>query len=189
MMNATAFILAGGQSRRFGEDKALYEVEGKPLIQRPIDCLSGRFSTVSIIAKDPAAYQSLGVPVVEDVHSPQTPLVGVLSGLDAAPTEWSFFLACDMPSMTPDVVEALWQARDASGSWTPEAVVPITNHGPQPLAAFYSTDGLPALRQAIDEKQSMKDWLSALRVRTVRFEDEAPFRNVNRKEDLSSVRT
>lgn len=186
-MDATAYVLAGGQSRRFGENKALYEVGGRPLIQRPIDCLSGLFSTVSIIAKKPALYQSFEVPVVEDVHPQQMPHVGVLSGLEAAETRWSVFLACDMPSMTPDVIEALGAARDSAGSRTPQAVVPVTEHGPQPLAAFYSTDGLGALRQSIREERSMKGWLADLRVRTVPFEDETPFRNVNRKEDLTSL--
>jgi molybdopterin-guanine dinucleotide biosynthesis protein A len=188
MIHATAYVLAGGQSRRFGEDdKALYEVDGVPLIQRPIDCLSGLFPSVSIIAKDPAAYRSLGVPVVEDAHPQQMPHVGVLTGLEAAETTWSFFLACDMPLMTPAVIEVLWGAREGAEAERPQAVVPVTDHGPQPLAAFYSTDGLNALRQAIQEEWSMKGWLSELRVRTVRFEDKTPFRNVNRKSDLAGA--
>jgi molybdopterin-guanine dinucleotide biosynthesis protein A len=186
-MNVTGYVLAGGQSRRFGEDKALYEIDRGPLIQRSIDCLSICCTSVSIIAKDPAKYRSLEVPVLEDVHPQQMPHVGVLTGLEAAETRWSVFLACDMPSMTVDVLETLWGARESSEGQPPQAVVPVTDHGPQPLAAFYSTDALPALRQAIDEERSMKDWLSDLRVRTLRFEDEAPFRNVNRKEDLSSL--
>lgn len=188
-MNATAYVLAGGQSRRFGEeDKAFYEVDGRPLIQRPIDCLTGCFSSVSIIAKDPAPYRSLGVPVLEDAHSQQMPHVGVLTGLRAAETTWSFFLACDMPAMTAEVVRALWQARDPQPDGrTLQAVVPVTDYGPQPLAAFYSTDGLDSLRRAIREEWSLKGWLSEVHVRTVRFEDEALFRNVNRKEDLPSL--
>lgn len=188
-MNATAYVLAGGQSRRFGEDKALYEVGGRPLIQRPIKCLSRCFSSVSIVAKDPAPYRSLGVPVLKDVYAQQMPHVGILTGLERAETAWSFFLACDMPLMTREVVTALWQARDSqSGSRTPQAVVPETEHGFQPLAAFYSTEGLDALRRAIQEERSMKGWLSELRIRTVPFDDETPFRNVNRKEDLRFVR-
>ncbi len=188
-MNATAYVLAGGRSRRFGEDKALYEVGGTPLIQRPIECLSQRFPSVSIITKEPDRYRSLGVPVVEDVHSQQTPLVGVLTGLEAAETTWSVFLACDMPSMTPEVMTELGRGCDAqAGGPMPQAVVPVTEHGPQPLAAFYSTDGLNALRQSIREERSMKGWLADLRVRTVPFEDETPFRNVNRKDDLRFLR-
>ncbi len=183
-MNVTGFVLAGGQSRRFGEDKALYEVEGAPLIQRPIDCLLTCCSSVLVIAKAPDDYRSLGVPVVTDAHSQQMPHVGVLTGLEATETTWSVFLACDMPSMTVDAIEMLWAARDSGGARAPQAVVPVTDHGPQPLAAFYSTDARSALRQAIREEWSMKGWLSELRVRTVRFEDETPFRNVNRKEDL-----
>jgi molybdopterin-guanine dinucleotide biosynthesis protein A len=36
-MNFSAVILAGGQSRRIGRDKAWLPVDGQPLLLRPID--------------------------------------------------------------------------------------------------------------------------------------------------------
>lgn len=189
VIDAEAFIPAGGQSRRFGEDKALHEVDGTPLIQRPIDCLRRVFDSVRIIAKEPAVYEGLGVPVLEDLSPKQLPLVGILTGLKASNTSWNFFLACDMPSMTTDVIRRL--ARSllmADGNGDPvTAVVPETPSGRQPLAAFYSASGIDSLRTAIEEEWSMKAWLEHVRVRTVHFEDDTPFENVNRKGDLPTT--
>jgi len=38
-MKLIAAVLAGGKSRRFGEDKLLFEINGKPLILHTIDRL------------------------------------------------------------------------------------------------------------------------------------------------------
>lgn len=186
VLDAESFIPAGGQSRRFGEDKALHRIDGTPLIQRPIDGLSRLFDSVRIIAKEPSTYEGLDVPVLEDCSPKQLPLVGILTGLEASGTDWNFFLACDMPSMTADVIRRLARSlRMADGNGDPvTAVVPVTPSGRQPLSAFYSTNGLDSLQTAIEEEWSMKAWLEHVRVRTVHFEDDTPFENVNRKADL-----
>ena len=111
ILDASGFVLAGGQSNRFGEDKALFTVNGKPLIQRPIACLMGLVSSLAIIAKEPDRYSALGIPVVEDGYPQRMPHVGVLTGLETAESPWSVFLACDMPSITPDEIRTLYEAR------------------------------------------------------------------------------
>ena len=185
LLEATGYVLAGGESRRFGEDKALYTVDGEPLIQRPIACLEALCASVSIVAKHPATYAPFGMSVVEDGYDQQMPHVGVLTGLEAAETDWSIFLACDMPSITPDVVRTLYEARvgDEDGA-SVQAVVPETPSGVHPLAAWYHQSAAEALRTAIAEEWSLRGWLSEISTRVVSFEDEEPFRNVNRKEDL-----
>ncbi len=183
-LDATGFVLAGGESRRFGEDKALYTVDGAPLIQRPIECLASLCPTVSIIAKQPSTYAPFGVPVVEDAYPQRMPHVGILTGLEAAEMDWSVFLACDMPSITPGVVRTLFAAREASDGALVQAVVPETPSGVHPLAGCYHRSAIEALRTAIEEEWALHDWLSEIETRVVSFEEEEPFRNVNRKEDL-----
>jgi len=184
-LKATGFVLAGGESRRFGEDKALFSVNGEPLIQRPLACLTALFPSVAIIAKRPSAYAAFEVPVVEDAYQQRMPHVGVLTGLEAAETAWSVFLACDMPSMTPHVVRTLYEARGSEDGTEPvQAVVPETPNGVHPLAACYHRNATDALRQAIEEEWALREWLSEISTRVVFFEEEEPFRNVNRKSDL-----
>jgi molybdopterin-guanine dinucleotide biosynthesis protein A len=182
---ATGFVLAGGESRRFGEDKALFAVNGEPLIGRPLACLTALVPSVAIVAKDPSAYASVGVPVVEDAFPHRMPHVGLLTGLAAAETAWSVFLACDMPSMTPDVVRTLYEAREPEDRSEPvQAVVPESPSGVHPLAGWYHRSAIDALRRAIEEERSLRGWLSEMSTRVVPFEEDEPFRNVNRKSDL-----
>lgn len=182
---ATGFVLAGGKSRRFGDDKAFYEIDGAPLLQRPLGCLTALFPSVAIVAKHPPRYAAFGVPVVADDHPRPMPHVGVMAGLEAAETAWSVVLACDMPSITPAVVRTLYEARGAEDAETSvEAVVPETPSGVHPLVGCYHRSVTGALRRAIEHEWSLRGWLSELSTRVVPFEDEEPFRNVNRKSDL-----
>ena len=82
-----AYVLAGGFSRRFGENKALFPYRGQPLIQYPLDILRGLCRPVKIVAKDTAPYAEFGVPVLADALDQQSPLVGIWSGLDDSPTK------------------------------------------------------------------------------------------------------
>jgi molybdopterin-guanine dinucleotide biosynthesis protein A len=182
---ATGFVLAGGKSRRFGEDKALFPVNGEPLIRRPVACLTALAPSVAIVAKHPSTYAALDVPVEKDAYPQQMPHVGILTGLGAAETAWSIFLACDMPAMTPAVVRTLYEAR-GSGEETVavQAVVAESPSGVHPLVGCYHRAAMKTLRRAIDNEWSLRKGLSALNTRVVSFGDEGPFRNVNRKSDL-----
>lgn len=182
---ATGFVLAGGASRRFGEDKALYPVNDEPLIRRPLTCLTALFPAVAIIAKHPPTYAAFDVPVLEDASPQRMPHVGILTGLEVAETAWSVFLACDMPSVTPDVVRMLYEARGSEGGTeSVQAVVPETPSGVHPLAGCYHRSAMDTLRTAIEFEWSLRGWLSEMSTRVVSFEEEEPFRNVNRKSDL-----
>lgn len=183
--DATGFILAGGKSRRFGEDKALFTLDGEALITRPLACLNDLLPSVAVIAKHPPAYAGFGVPVLADTHARQMPHVGVLTGLEAAETGWSVFLACDMPSITTEVVRTLLDARASDdGAGPPAAVVPETPGGVHPLAGCYHRRALPMLRAAIENEWSLRRWVSEMSTRIVSFDADEPFRNVNRKSDL-----
>ena len=56
----------------------------------------------------------------------------LVSALAAAETEWVLAVAADMPHLEPEIIRALWAARDGG-----DAVVPLTDKGPEPLLALY----------------------------------------------------
>ena len=55
-LNIPAYILAGGDSKRFGENKALFEFEGKSLIERMLELIRPLVSSVNIITKNDSGY-------------------------------------------------------------------------------------------------------------------------------------
>jgi molybdopterin-guanine dinucleotide biosynthesis protein A len=97
MFNITAVILAGGQSRRMGQDKALMELGGKPLIAYLLEKVAGRFSQVVIAANDADKYGRFGAPLVPDAVPGLGPIGGLAAALEAASTDFILALPCDMP--------------------------------------------------------------------------------------------
>ncbi|HKJ69177.1 MAG TPA: molybdenum cofactor guanylyltransferase [bacterium] len=185
-ISVSAYILTGGDSRRFGENKALYRYQGKPLIQHALDHLLPWFTSINIIAKDPEPYASLGYMVIRDIMDQQTPLVGILTGLTASDTAWNFFTACDVPFLTEEVISELLEEVSADEEIGIRAVVPVTSQGSQPLVGCYHRELIDSLGKAIDRNQSVKVWLRQVATRDVYFHEMRPFRNINRKEDLNA---
>jgi|GEM_PF-2617094 len=184
----SAYVLAGGNSRHYGTDKGLYQYQGQALIKYPLTLLSETTSLVSIVAKDDKEFQWLGYPVIKDMVDQQTPLVGILSGLLNSTTDWNYFQACDMPFMQSGIFNVLIERiEEISENPDIQAFIPLTDIGLQPLAAFYRKNSIDALREAIHNNLSVKDWVDTLRVETINFGNAMSFKSVNQVEDLHAV--
>jgi len=94
----SGFVLAGGESRRMGFDKAQLPLGSERMVDRQIRLLRAVCRSVAIIGP-PDRFGTTGVQVYEDEISGQGPLGGIRTGLHRARTEFSLFLACDMPFM------------------------------------------------------------------------------------------
>ena len=181
-----AYILAGGDSKRFGENKALFEFEGMSLIERMLKLIRPLISSVNIVTKNEMDYQNLDVNILVDDHKLQTPLAGILRGLEDT-DDWGLFLACDLPNMNSDIISRLLNSlNDSYEKEGIKAIVAVTSDSElQPLVACYHKSGIVPLKVSMKKNLSMKKWLSQLNIKRLNFEEEEPFLNINRKEDLS----
>lgn len=102
----SAAVLAGGQSRRMGVDKALLEFDGIPLLTRAIEAVSSVSDDVCVVG-DRAAYHRFGVPVVEDAFPGTGTLGGIATALRNAQQDHVLVVACDMPLLNVDLLQAL----------------------------------------------------------------------------------
>lgn len=95
-------VLCGGASRRMGRDKALLEVDGRPLALRVADALRRAGAVaVTAVGGDLPALAALGLPAVADLSPGEGPLTGILTALDAAGDQPVVFVAaCDL--VAPD---------------------------------------------------------------------------------------
>src|ERR1043166_4342024 len=100
-------ILAGGESRRFGSNKALADFEGETLVGRAARRLGPLTNDLFLVANDPAPYAFLGLVVHPDDRPGHGPLSGLHAALLRARHEWTFLVACDMPHASPAVAEAM----------------------------------------------------------------------------------
>src|ERR1700756_2015558 len=99
----TAFVLAGGRSRRMGTDKAFVLLDGRPLLARTLGLALSLTSDVCIVG-DPAKFASFA-PVVEDMFPGCGPLAGIHAALRSSQTELNLILAVDMPFLTPALLQ------------------------------------------------------------------------------------
>jgi molybdopterin-guanine dinucleotide biosynthesis protein A len=104
-VEAAGFVLAGGQSRRMGRDKALVEFAGKPLVARAVELLRACGLTVEIAG----ARSALGrfAPVVHDERPDRGPLEGICRALRQIKVEWGVFLPVDLPLAPRALIEFL----------------------------------------------------------------------------------
>ena len=104
------FVLAGGQSSRMGEDKALVLFNGRPLVERALGILRAAGLEASIAgARTASALQTLKAfaPVVEDAETAPGPLSGICAALASTAARWAVFLPVDLPLMPATLIEFL----------------------------------------------------------------------------------
>ncbi|HFD40695.1 MAG TPA: molybdenum cofactor guanylyltransferase, partial [Anaerolineae bacterium] len=105
----SGIVLAGGQSRRLGRDKALLEIEGRPLLARTVHTLAALSDDLIVVTNAPERYAPLGLPVrfVADEKPGIGSLMGLYSGLKAAHHPYALVVACDMPFLNPALLRYL----------------------------------------------------------------------------------
>ncbi|MFL5675312.1 MAG: molybdenum cofactor guanylyltransferase [Chloroflexota bacterium] len=138
--DVTAVVLAGGRSRRFGRDKLVEPIDGRPLLAHAIDAVRPLVSEIVVVtAPDGRPDVPSGVRVVHDPVAFEGPLVGARAGIAAASSPVVLLVAGDMPDLVPAVLASMVAAlREAD-----DAVVLEQEDGPRPLPMVVRRD--PAL--------------------------------------------
>jgi molybdopterin-guanine dinucleotide biosynthesis protein A len=184
------FVLVGGASSRMGRDKALLEFEGSTVAARIAECVRSVAGNVTLIGP-PERYRQLGYNIIPDRVNGFGPIGGVYTALESTHSEWNLIVACDMPFITPRLLEELF-ADAESGPSTADVIVPESNTGDgmrlDPLCAVYQRRCGIAARRAIDRKMvRMQDFFSKLRLRRHPVADAAPLANLNTPAEWSGV--
>jgi len=197
VLQISAAILAGGPARRFGgADKASLVVGGVRIIDRQLAALALVTDDVRIVSNDPDRYAALGVRVIPDQIRNAGPLGGLHAALMDATHHGVLVLACDLPFVTPGLLETLaiefGPADKIDGI---DAVVPRSARGLEPLCAVYSSRLAGTARRLIEAGAlEMRGLLRQIRVRELRpemcapFGDGSAFLNVNTPHDYERAR-
>ena len=176
-------VLAGGQSRRMGRDKATLPAGTVTLVERIINNLSASADEV-ILASGSAALRLRGARTVADHFVGAGPLAGIHAGLTASAFDFAWVVACDYPDVQPAV-----GVRLRSETTGIDAVVPRVGGLAQGLCAVYSVRLVPVIERLIASgRRSVAALLDSCDVRYV-DEDElsgpaaTSFRNLNTPSD------
>jgi molybdopterin-guanine dinucleotide biosynthesis protein A len=186
-MKISAVLLAGGESRRMGEDKAILSFHGKPLWQVQLDLLR-RLEPAEIFlsARTDPPWRPSDVPWVADDPPSRGPLSGLTAALSQMRGTHLLSLAIDMPFMTEKYLCSLCQ------QVTPDhGVLPMIGDRAEPLAAIYPVESHAAFVAALSGVEFSLQKIvrelveiGQLRVLQVTKEQELLFRNLNEPADL-----
>lgn len=192
-------VLAGGRSRRMGQDKSRLCLGGRSLLDRVVSRFAPQVvGWILSASQDRAALpdeklQSSPMAIVPDgLAGHQGPLAGILASLDHlaanySSVEWLATVPCDTPFLPQDLVTRLHDARLASNT---AGAVAVSGGRKHPVAALW----------LVSAREALHDLLHAGRHRTLLVAVEQlnfaealwpsepydPFFNVNTPQDLES---
>jgi molybdopterin-guanine dinucleotide biosynthesis protein A len=187
-MNLDAVILAGGESRRMGRDKAWVELGGTTLVKRALALVREVGATGVVISARPGQdFSALRCPVLLDRELGMGPLGGLDRALQEAQQPLLLVLAVDMARMTAVCLRRLLDNCDPL-----TGAVPLLAGRLEPLAAIYPVRCRTVLRDCLAHGQfSARGFAEAcVRERAIRAvpvpPEEAPcFANCNTPADLA----
>ncbi|MBN2317883.1 MAG: molybdenum cofactor guanylyltransferase [Acidobacteria bacterium] len=173
-----------------GSNKALLNVDGRPLIQILSDRMRGLTDRIVISANDPDSYKFLNIPVVLDRFSGHGPLAGLHAAMLGQKSTLYVLLACDLPNLPISFLQKMILLSKGF-----DAAIPRTGDGlAHPLCAVYRRTCLPYIEQALKrgEKKFIEIFLNKpLSVRWISPEEgqynETDLANINTPEDLHKL--
>lgn len=193
-IEVTGVLLAGGKSRRMGEDKRYLVVGKQTLLERGLAVLSSIFQEVLVVIAQDSPPLDVDARVVRDLVPECGSLGGLYTGLTQATTPYIFVVACDMPFLDQAVISQFTSRRA-----TADIVMAKLAARLHPMHALYGKGCLPAMEQMILARQlKVQEMVShaSLRVRYVTEADlltidpsGRSFRNVNTPADLEVARS
>lgn len=199
VLQKSAIILAGGFSIRFGRDKGLVLLKGKPLILHVIDKVSPLVDSVLVVVSSGKQKEDFErildntISIAIDTDQSQTPLVGAITGFQNIKSDYSLLLPCDAPLISRNIISFLFDT-----SLNKQAVIPRWPSGYiEPLQAVYHTkSSLNAAKTALNQGyMNMRSMINNLqRVRYIstlvleQLENNfVSFFNVNTPQDLEKA--
>jgi molybdenum cofactor guanylyltransferase len=186
-MTFSAVLLAGGESRRMGRNKAAIVFRGQPLWQRQLQVLQDlRPAKIFISVRKEPSWLPLEAELLLDEPPFRGPLSGLTRALASMQTSHLVVLAVDMPFMTSEQLRFLCSLAMAG-----RGVVSVVDERTEPLAAIYPRETAVDFAAALAGRDSSLQTLArrlaqAGRVRMVAIAEEERdlYRSVNEPNDL-----
>lgn len=144
-MSLSAVLLAGGESRRMGRDKATMPWLGRPLWKQQLEKLRAlRPEKLFVSVRAEVTWRPADVELIVDLAPSRGPLSGLASALAVIETDHLLALAVDMPFMTIINLRGLCnRASEGVG------VIPIITGTAEPLAAVYPKEAHATFQEAL----------------------------------------
>jgi molybdenum cofactor guanylyltransferase len=125
-------VLAGGASRRMGQDKARLEVDGLPMALRVAAAMGPHCARVTLVRR---VIDDWPLPVICDPPGvDRHPLWGVVAAMRHATSERIIVAPCDLPWLTETDIAAMVAGSAPCVATDGKRVHPLVGHFPVELA-------------------------------------------------------
>ena len=178
---ATAYILIGGESKRFGSLKWQATINGLTILDRIWDACDGIENRYVIGKENP---NSISYPFIKDELEINTPINGLYTALKYSKTDWILLLSCDLPLIDSRVFNKLWDSKSENC----DIIIPVSNDKIQVACGFYQKRIFTKLESEIQNgNYSLFKLVEKLNSYYINFGNNQSFLNMNTKKDLRTV--
>ena len=189
-MKISVVLVAGGESRRMGRDKATLLFHAKPLWQIQLELLQKlEPAEIFVSARTDPVWRPADVQFIADDSPSRGPLSGLAASLTRMHAQHLLALAIDMPFMTEEYLTFLCNQIEPC-----RGVIAKIGDRFEPLAAIYPKEALANFQSALSGKdfsmQTVAGRLATdgkLRVVPVTSEERKLFVNLNEPADLAAL--
>src|SRR6056297_1700845 len=131
-----AIILAGGKSTRFGSNKALFELNQKPMLINLIEKLKPHFNKIYVIGNKIKKEENMkDIIYLKDEIPNKGPLGGLYTGLKKSDSEYNYLQACDMPFVCKGYLKYMKSYISKNNQY--DAYIPEKNGYLEPFVGIY----------------------------------------------------
>ena len=186
-------VLAGGKSKRFGEDKSQVKLHGKILIEYILSEIMDQFNEILVVTNNPIKFKdSSKILTTKDFEEGLGPLGGILTAMkwikgQKKDYEWISTFPSDTPFFTNKELKIFYENIDIKKSKLFFIKNKETRHN---IFGLWSLDLLKKLETDLQKgERKVEVWADTVGVETINIEYEKrdPFFNINTKEDLEKA--
>jgi molybdopterin-guanine dinucleotide biosynthesis protein A len=186
-------VLAGGKSKRFGEDKSQVKLHGKILIDYILSVIMDQFNEILVVTNNPIRFKdSSKILTTKDFEEGLGPLGGIMTAMkwikdQKKDYEWISTFPSDTPFFTNKELKIFYENIDIKKSKLFFIKNKETRHN---IFGLWSLDLLKKLETDLQKgERKVEVWADTVGVETINIEYEKrdPFFNINTKEDLEKA--
>ena len=189
--NILAVVLAGGKSKRFGQDKNCVKLGSRTLLEHVILKIVDKFKEILIVSSNSLEIEEIKkITVIPDCFDDLGPLAGVLSSMkwikkNNKPYKWIATFPSDTPFFDISIIDEYKTRIEQSES---SLYFVKSNEKRHNIFGLWPIDLMEKLEEdlIINNYRKVEEWANKVGVSTIdiKIKNYDPFFNINTKEDL-----
>ena len=193
--NILAVVLAGGKSKRFGEDKNHIKLGDKTLLEHVLSKINNKFEEILVVSSHSLEVKKIkNVTVIPDCYDDLGPLAGVLSAMKWVKEsqklyQWVATFPCDTPFFETSIIEEYKKRIKLNDSLL---YFIKSNNKRHNIFGLWSIELLKILEDDLIKNnfRKVEEWANKIGVKTIDIETKKfdSFFNINTKKDFEEAK-